>query len=255
MVINPQWARGGLSSRLNMGIARTPRFCLVVMSLVPAGLMAFPAAASSEPGRQAVAASDGLTRFNIPAQPLEDALMAYAAATGVEVFVDHALTVGQRSAPVLGTYSPEAGLQGLLAGTGLELRHAADHAYTLVAAPVQEPPSGRMPGWSADQEQSRFFAALQAAVKQTLCMRPGTVPGQYRAAFAIWIDSVGRVSDVRVLSLNGAEQTARGLLDGIQGMSVGQPPPQGLEQPVTFVILPRPPDQTGDCWPQKSAHG
>lgn len=195
------------------------------------------------------------TSFDIPAQPLEDALLAYAQATGGEVFVDHALTAGQQSAPVRGAYGFEAGLRQLLVGTGLEFRRAAHHSYTLVAVPAPEPPLDRTPAWSAEGGQSRFFAALQAAIKQTLCARPETMPGQYRAALAIWIGPSGNVVGVRMLGANGKAQTAHRLLDGIKGISVGLPPPAGLQQPVTFVVLPRPPDRTGDCGSTKTDRG
>jgi hypothetical protein len=190
--------------------------------------------------------------FAIPAQPLEDALMAYAKATGVEVFVDHALVVGRRSGLVQGVYNSEDALEQMLAGTGLEIRRAAPRAYTLIAIPLREPPSDRAPGWSADQGRSRFFAALQAVIKQTLCTQSETVPGQYRAALAIWTDPVGRVAEARLLGTGVDMQATRRLLDSMKGVSVGQPPPSGLEQPVTLVILPRRPDQTGDCASQKA---
>jgi hypothetical protein len=188
----------------------------------------------------------------IPAQPLEDALMAYAKATGVEVFVDHALVVGRRSRVVQGIYSFEAALQQMLTGTGLDIRRAAPRAYTLVAMPLGEPPSDRAPGWSADRTRGRFFTAVQAAVKQTLCAQPEIVPGSYRAALAIWTDPNGQVVDARLLGASVDVQAVRRLLDSIKGVAIGQPPPAGLEQPVTFVILPRRPDQTGDCASQKA---
>src|SRR6202012_977937 len=92
--------------------------------------------------------------FNIPAQPLEDALITYATVTGVEVFVDHALISGRRSSPLRGVYGFEAGLRQLLTGSGLDLRRGAAHAYTLVVPPsLQEPPIGQPPSWMADDRQ------------------------------------------------------------------------------------------------------
>jgi hypothetical protein len=193
--------------------------------------------------------------FAIPAQPLEDALFAYAKATGVEVFVDHALIAGWKSEPVEGLYDFEAALRRMLQGTGLEIQRAAPHAYTLVAIVPREPPVDRAPGWLADRTRSRFFAAVQTAVKQILCPQPDIAPGQYRAALAIWTDPTGRVVEARLLGATIEAQNARRLLDTMKGISVGQPPPPGLEQPITFVILPRQPDQTGDCAGQKADRG
>jgi len=193
--------------------------------------------------------------FAIPAQPLEDALFAYAKVTGVEVFVDHALTAGRRSEPVEGVYDFEAALRRMLGGSGLEIRRAASRAYTLVAISAREPPPDRVPGWLADRMRSRFFTAVQTAVKRVLCAQPEIVPGQYRAALAIWTDPDGRVVEARLLGANIDVQSARRLLDSMKGVSIGQPPPADLEQPTTFIILPRQPDQTGDCATQKAGRG
>ncbi|UZE50510.1 secretin and TonB N-terminal domain-containing protein [Rhodopseudomonas sp. P2A-2r] len=85
--------------------------------------------------------------FDIPSGLLEDALIAYAEMTGVEVFVEHALAAGQYSSPLQGEYSAEAALRALLAGTGLQIRRAAERAYTVVAPGMQEPATGRAPSW------------------------------------------------------------------------------------------------------------
>lgn len=184
--------------------------------------------------------------FDIASQRLEDALLAYAESTGVEVFVDHTLAANRRSGAVKGRYSVEAALQHLLAGTGLESRQAADRAYTLVAESPLDPSPDRPLPWNADDEQRQFFASLQLAIKRVLCTRPETLPGQYRAALAMWIGPGGEVENIRVLGVNGREAPP-GLAGDIQRMSLGRPPPAGLKQPITFVILPRPLDRTGDC--------
>jgi hypothetical protein len=185
--------------------------------------------------------------FAISAQSLEDALMVYAKETGVEVFVDHTLVVGRRSGPVQGRYGSEEALKRLIAGTGLEIRRAAPQAYTLVATTIREPPSTATPDWAVDRARSQFFAAVQLAIKRILCEQPQTMPGSYRAALTIRTDPAGRVVDAHLLDSSTDVEAGRQLLDRIQGAQIGQAPPADLEQPVTFVILPRRPDQTGDC--------
>jgi hypothetical protein len=233
------------------------RFSLVVALLAVARVFFLAdvqaASAPSEP-LDGGGSADRLA-FSIPAQRLEDALFAYAKVTGVEVFVDHALIAGWKSGPVEGLYDFEAALRRMLQGTGLEIQRAAPRAYTLVATAPREPPPGHAPGWSADRTRSRFFAAVQTAVKRILCTQPDIAPGQYRAALAIWTDPVGRVVEARLLGATIEAQNARRLLDSMKGVSVGQSPPAGLEQPITFVILPRQPDQTGDCAAQKAGRG
>ena len=221
---------------------------LFVGSLI-SGVAGLRTAAAANETDVAPAADDLF--FAIPAQSLESALMLYAKATGVEVFVDHALIVGRRSAAVQGVYGFEAALLLMLTGTGMSIVRAAPRAYTLVAASLQEPPLDRVPTWSVDITQSRFFAALQAAVKQALCAEPEIVPGPYRAALAIRTNAIGQVVEARLLGSGIDGEAGRRLVDSIKSVSAGRPPPAGLEQPITFVILPRQTDQTGDCASQK----
>lgn len=197
-------------------------------------------------------ASDDLS-FAIPAQSLERALMLYAQTTGVEIFVDHALIVGRRSAAVQGLYGFEAALRLMLKGTGMSVLRAAPRAYTLIAA-THEPPLDRVPTWSGDITQSRFFAALQTAVKQVLCAEREIVPGSYRAALAIRANATGHVVEARLLGTDADGPASRRLVESIKSVSVGQPPPAGLEQPITFLILPRQTDQTGDCASQQGRY-
>lgn len=229
------------------------RICFLWALVLSTAIVTIRLAASESDlqGRSA----EGTDQVRHPKPPLEDALIAYASTTGIEVFVDHALVAGQRSAPVQGVFGFEAGLQRLLTGTGLKLRRAASQAYTLTATQVPEPRPDRLPGWSTDSKRGQYFAALQAAVKATLCARPETAPGSYRAALAIWIGPSGSVVGVRMLGATEQEQPVRDMLDDIKHINVGQPPPPGLEQPVTFVILPRPPDQTGDCDSRRASRG
>jgi hypothetical protein len=129
---------------------------LFVGSLI-SGVAGLRTAAASE--SDIAPAADDLS-FAIPAQSLESALMLYAKATGVEVFVDHALIVGRRSAAVQGVHGFDAALRLMLIGTGVNALRAAPRAYTLVAV-AHEPPLDRVPAWSGDITQSRFFAAHQ----------------------------------------------------------------------------------------------
>lgn len=71
--------------------------------------------------------------FNIPAQPLDDALAAYGIASGVQVLYGAPLTQGLKSTAVNGSYSPEQALARLLSGTGLAYQFTAARSVTLAA--------------------------------------------------------------------------------------------------------------------------
>src|SRR5262249_40095830 len=79
--------------------------------------------------------------FDILAQPLETALDAYGAASGVQVLYRTSLTAGRRSARVRGILMPEAALNALLAGTGLTARYTTDDSFTLVPQPAALSPT------------------------------------------------------------------------------------------------------------------
>jgi hypothetical protein len=194
-------------------------------------------------------------RFDLPAQPLDNALIVYAEITGVEVFVDHALSVGQYSGALSGEYSPEVALRTLLAGTGLQIRRAAERAYTVVAPAMQELEPGRELSWVGDHERMTFFATLQAAIMNALCTRSNFVLGQHRVALSIWIDPTGKVTDARMLTSPISDDASIGIAEGVRKVTIGQPPPIGLKQPVTFVILAKSPDRRGDCAALRSKRG
>lgn len=60
--------------------------------------------------------------FNIPAQPLADALVQFGYQSGLQVVADGGLTASVRSPGVTGTLPPSEALARLLAGTGLVYR-------------------------------------------------------------------------------------------------------------------------------------
>ncbi|MBN9342005.1 MAG: STN domain-containing protein, partial [Comamonadaceae bacterium] len=60
--------------------------------------------------------------FDIPAQPLPEALARFAAQSGAQLVYPPGLVQGRRSSAVQGTLDAEAALRQLLQGSGLELR-------------------------------------------------------------------------------------------------------------------------------------
>ncbi|WP_372070579.1 TonB-dependent siderophore receptor (plasmid) [Tistrella mobilis] len=116
----PTGARG--SRRVVLGAT-----ALVLSAVALAGQM--PQAAAQETGQ-------GLPtlHFSIPAQPLDAALAAFGAASGVQLAYDAGLTAGRRSQPVDGTMRADQALARLLAGTGLDYRFSGAGAATILAA-------------------------------------------------------------------------------------------------------------------------
>ncbi|QSA96565.1 TonB-dependent receptor [Methylococcus sp. EFPC2] len=69
--------------------------------------------------------------FDIPAQPLADALLQFSETSGIKVFFSSQLTDKLRGNAVQGRYLPHLALQKLLAGTGVVAKSTADGTITL----------------------------------------------------------------------------------------------------------------------------
>ena len=94
---------------------------------------AMAATAKADPGGNGTpAATLPLKRFNIPAEPLDEAIAAYEKATGLTVrnVLPDGTLAGFKSAGVVGLYREDEALRLLLEGTGLNYR--VEDASTMV---------------------------------------------------------------------------------------------------------------------------
>jgi hypothetical protein len=228
--------------------ARTRRGLLSAVCL--AGLSAAAPTAFAAPDNEATV--DDWVAFDIPAEPLADALNAYGAAAHTQLFVDAELTSGRRSAAVRGRFTLEAALQSLLVGTDLIARPIGDKGFTLVRPSLRDTGTGELCAARSPISPSvlRFIdysAAVQSAVQARLCRREETRPGTYRTLIRLWIDGSGAVLRAALLTSTGDEQRDAALSSALQALTVGEPPPPGLPQPVTLLLAPGIAPLAGDC--------
>ncbi|MEM9965530.1 MAG: TonB-dependent receptor [Asticcacaulis sp.] len=88
--------------------------------------------------QEAVAVQAQATRhFNITSQPLNRAVTAFAAQSGLEVTADGGLLSGKTSQAVIGSYAPTEALSRMLSGTGISWRHRGTNSVILEKAPTQ----------------------------------------------------------------------------------------------------------------------
>ncbi|GLC28231.1 TonB-dependent siderophore receptor [Roseisolibacter agri] len=126
----------------------------------------FPTTARLAGAPRASADTTGRRHFEIPAQPLADALADFARQAGVRVQADATALTGARSSAVTGTLTPGDALRALLQGTGLTARFP-DARTAVVAqagrdAAAGQPlrpvvitgAAGRRPGYGARQTTS-----------------------------------------------------------------------------------------------------
>jgi hypothetical protein len=191
--------------------------------------------------------------LDIPSQPLDDALIAYGAATGLQVFYDGGLTVGRRSAAIKGIFPPMPGLQALLRGTGYVPQATANpDTITIVSAP----PKQSLAPAAAEAAQLRryepYLAALQARISEALCASDQARPGDQQIVLSFWVNPLGAISRAVMLGSNSDLSRRDTIAAAMQGLRIEEPPPAGLPQPLTMVIFPPLAGEPTGCLSSKS---
>lgn len=100
-----------------------------------AALMAVSPFAMTITATPSLAQTDAARPFDIPAQPLQDALVLFNRQSGIQVTAEGGLTAGRASTAVKGTFSSAQALGTLLAGTGLAWRWLDSRTVVLEPAP------------------------------------------------------------------------------------------------------------------------
>jgi hypothetical protein len=186
--------------------------------------------------------------FDIPAQPLTAGLAAYTDVVGAAALVDRELVVGRRSAAVKGSLTPPEALRILLAGTGLAIHYAASNAFTLAPASPSTMPQMTERSLQAmyNADIRAYFADVQSTLETVLCRREETHPGRYRVGLQFWVGPSGAVRASHLLGSTGDEQRDA-MLSALAQAANFAPPPANLPQPITVVLLPRPPREDVAC--------
>lgn len=190
---------------------------------------------ASHGGQAQPLASDAPAPFDIPAQPLADALVAYGAATGLEVFYDGSLAIGRRSAAVKGVFTPIAALQTLLRGTGYVHKTTPYVDTVSVVRAPHEPAAAQIATLNRFEP---YFAVIQSRITEVLCKQDYAKTGDEKIMISLWLDPSGVVSRAQVLGSAPDGERRRSIQSGLQGLHVGQAVPAGLPQPVALVIFP-----------------
>lgn len=80
--------------------------------------------------------------FNLPAQPLADALRAVARRAHVTVAFDPDTVAGVQAPALSGSYSAREALERLLHGKRMRVRATSGGSFWVEAVPVHGPPAG-----------------------------------------------------------------------------------------------------------------
>lgn len=187
--------------------------------------------------------------FALPAQALGDSLEAIGRIAGVAVLADE--RYARQSAPALsGRFTIMEALSRLLGGSDLRIRHTDGEAF-VVYAPASDGKArdavnagtlvaaGDIPGAQAGGgDFSGYIGRVQKALLRTLCGNAAARPGEYRLALQLRLGDSGRVARMRLLDTTGSDRVDAAVTRAIEGMDVGAPPPAGMPQPVSVLLLP-----------------
>jgi hypothetical protein len=236
-----------------LGCALGRRFAEMGLVVVLAMGLACAAAAIAED----VSKPLGPLKFDIPAQPLVEALQAYSIATGTQVMFESDTAAGYRSAPLQGEFTAEAALQVLLAETELKVRYTRARVITVapVSAPdANEPPahalasadlalgtlnvSGRVDNGDRNQ-MGAYIGAVQADIQKALKKAGKARGGDYRAEVKLWIDQSRTIQRAELSRSNGDRERDTSVTTLLQGLVLSQPAPVNMPQPVRFMIAIR----------------
>lgn len=183
---------------------------------------------------------------SLPSLPLDEALDAYAAMTGLQMLYDASLTEGLRSSPVSNMLDRRAGLALLLRGTGLSARFTdagavviyADTAATIlnpitaVAAPTigRSQPNAAALAY-ADQVQSDLVRLVREDENLSA--------SNYKLSVTVWITPRGIIDRAHVRQGSGNPDTDASFLNLIVGTLLSSQPPSDLPQPLRVELTVR----------------
>ncbi len=253
---------GGMPGR-SAPAPRRGRSALLLSLMMSSSLVAAPVLVT--PARAQVAPVEARTRFDIPAQPLSRALIAFSHAAGLQLFLDAGLARGRNAPAVGGNLTNAEALNQLLAGSGLSYRisgntltitgpsaassgSAADGSIELGTIEVQgeQNPFGPVDGYLATTTSSGTGVATPiietpqsisvvtadqirdqnaTSLTDTLLYTPGVVAQS--GAFSRMVD------DLMMRGFNVADGASGMLRDGMQFQSNvygGGQEPYGLER-------------------------
>lgn len=179
-------------------VFRRKRFCLSIAAILA---LQSTAAIAQQAVDATSAAQPASIRFDVPAQPLPDALQAFARASRQQVSFDARQLEGLRSQPLHGDYTADEALQRLLDGSGVEATRSRRGVW--LVKPV------RTPSPSAAQDP----AALETVVVTGTHIRDVAPTGSP----VIVLDA----EDIRRSGYSGTEQLLQALPQNFRGGDAG----------------------------------
>lgn len=191
----------------------------------------------------AAAAQDGVHAYDIPAQPLEQAVERFSVISGWSVMYPGDLAAGRSSHALRASLAPLPALQMLLQDTGIEAEVIGEQRVVLRRGGQSVAEADVGTGLPV-AERRRRYGGLQQRLRAAFCDDPEIAPGRYAATLRFRVDGEGQVQQPELLSGSGSARRDARLLQAMQGLVLAAEAGE-LPQPVTLQIRPSGTDH--DC--------
>lgn len=196
--------------------------------------------------RDAYSGGSEARRFNIEAQPLDQALASFSVSTGLQMLYDSALAAGRRSAPVAGAMEPREALALMLAGTGLSARFTSAGAVVIYAGstsavtlnPITATAAPVVGRTGASVEARAYAEAVQRQVIEALRQDTILSEGDYALSVRLWVREDGVTLRVEALSESGDFRRDEQFLALVR-RTLFPAPPADLPQPMRIEFRVR----------------
>jgi TonB family protein len=210
-------------------------------------------AASQPAAGQTFSEADTSTQtkaFDIPAQALPGAIVAFSKVSGIQVLYDSQAAAARTSSAVSGTMTGSRALRELLVGTGFVIHYAGARAVTLVM-PDPKTVASAMHLDTIEVEaspihigNSRLFAAyadtMLASLRDALQGDGSASHADYKITIRLWVSAAGDVARSEIVQSTG-DVALDALVTKRLATVACQPPPQDLPQPMIFQLWTRSP--------------
>ncbi|MBS7544134.1 TonB-dependent siderophore receptor [Ancylobacter oerskovii] len=180
---------------------RRARSALLVSLMMSSALIAVPLTVT--PARAQGAAVAARTNFDIPAQPLSRALIAFSHAAGLQLFFDAGLVRGKNSPGVRGSLTHAEALNQLLAGSGLAYRISGNTlTITAPAAATGSSPDGAIElGTIQVEGQQNPFGPVDGYLATTTSSATGVATPILETPQSISVVTADQIKDQNATSL------------------------------------------------------
>jgi hypothetical protein len=232
------------------GLRASTGVVLLAVSFVFGSALMTRSARAQDAGLNADAHA-GAIRFDLLAQPLDQALLVFGRMTQLVVLAPSPLIKGRISAPLTGDYTPRDALQRVLINTGLEAYFTGPDDAVIVAsssaAVVSPPPPdaespdilpSAIDGVMVNGDFRDYAAMVQTRLTEALCKSPQTQPGGYRLVAQLRIDGMGKVVASDVVASTGLPARDVAIERTMRTLVLDSAPPPGMLQPITLLLRP-----------------